>query len=220
MNATAKRRPPEGATPEGAPSGRAISPRAARRAPLALLAGLALALGGCSSAKVLGGGGTPAPADGDEATTVAAAGPTAQEASGVAVGFCPKVRLITNDETYRTYQGRDRETDNIAYQAVLYDATRSCRVDGGDLILDVSVAGRLLAGPRGDQGGSLTMPIRVAVKDKDGVPYSELERFKASIAGGRTSDQFVYRRQRIVIPATDDRRTTILVGFDEGPRQG
>lgn len=150
-------------------------------------------------------------------STLAAASPLVEggAATGVAVGFCPKVRLITNDETYRTFEGRDREVDNIAYQAVLYDATRSCRVEGGNLVIDVTAAGRLLAGPRGSRGGSLTMPIRIAVRDSAGVPYSELETYKASIAADRTSDQFVYRRSQVVIPATGDRRTTVLIGFDE-----
>ena len=184
---------------------------------------LPLLLGACTTSSVLNAGATkPAPtnvAAGASApiaeTTLAAATPGVGKASGVAVGFCPKVQLITNEETFRTYAGREREVDNIVYQASLYDATRSCKLDGGNLIIDVTAAGRLLAGPRGDRGGSLTMPIRIAVRDSNGVPYSKLEKFSAQIAGDRTSDQFVYRRQQVVIPATGDRRTTILIGFDE-----
>ena len=140
---------------------------------------------------------------------------------GVRVGFCPKVQLITNEETYRTYSGRDREVGNIVYQASLYDATRSCRLDGDRLLIDVTAAGRLIAGPKGSAGGSLSMPIRIAVKDRLGVPYSELETHTASITEGRTSDQFVYTRNTVSIPATSDRGTTVLIGFDEGPpKQG
>ena len=189
---------------------------------LAACAALAapLLLGACSASSVLNAGATkPAPTNAGAIaandTTLAAAAPSVEQSTGVAVGFCPKVRLITNDETYRTYAGRSREIDDIAYQASLYDATRSCRLDGDRLIIDVTAAGRLLAGPQGDRGGSLKLPIRVAVRDSKGVPYSELETFSASIAGDRTSDQFVYRRQQVVIPATDDRRTTVLIGFDE-----
>ena len=156
-------------------------------------------------------------------TRVAAATPASVEGTGdavtgVRVGFCPKVQLITNEETFRTYEGRERSIDNIRYQASLYDVTRSCKQDGDRLIIDVTAAGRLLAGPKGDAGGSVQMPIRIAVKDSAGVPYSELETHAASIAGGRTSDQFIYRRQSVSIPVTADRRTTVLVGFDEGPR--
>ena len=191
-----------------------------RRASAALAIGCALALGACSAASLpgLGGGKTAAGSNGDPAlvdTTVTAATPEGGAASGVAVGFCPKVRLITNDETFRTYEGRDRAVDNIAYQAVLYDVTRSCRLDGDRLIIDVTAAGRLMAGPRGSRGGSLAMPIRIAVRDSQGVPYSQLETFNAAIASDRTSDQFVYRRNQVIIPATGDRRTTVLIGFDE-----
>ena len=141
--------------------------------------------------------------------------------NGVRVGFCPKVQLITNEETYRTYQGRDRSTANIAYQASLYDATRTCRIDGDRLLIDVTAAGRLIAGPKGAAGGSVSMPIRIAVKDGQGVPYSELETHSAAIEPGRTSDQFVYTRNTVSIPATTDRRTTVLIGFDEGvPKRG
>lgn len=137
---------------------------------------------------------------------------------GVRVGFCPKVRLITNEETYRTYEGRERSIDNIVYQASLYDATRSCTVDGDRLTINVTAAGRLLAGPKGSAGGSLNMPIRIAVKDRQGVPYSELETFSAKMDGNRTSDQFVYSRASVTIPVTTDRQTTVLIGFDEGPK--
>ena len=137
--------------------------------------------------------------------------------SGVRVGFCPKVQLITNEETYRTYSGRDRSIENIAYQASLYDATRSCKLDGDRLIIEVTAAGRLLAGPKGSPGGSISMPIRIAVKDSAGVPYSQLETHSETIESGRTSDQFVYTRGTVSIPATTDRKTTVLIGFDEGP---
>ena len=137
--------------------------------------------------------------------------------NGVRVGFCPKVQLITNEETYRVYQGRDRTIDNIVYQASLYDATRTCKLDGERLVIEVTAAGRLLAGPKGSPGGTVTMPIRIAVKDAQGVPYSQLENYTASIDASRTSDQFVYRRATVSIPATSDRRTTVLIGFDEGP---
>ena len=142
-------------------------------------------------------------------------------ANGVRVGFCPAVRLITNEETYRTYAGRDRAVENIAYQASLYEATRTCKLDGDRLVIEVTAAGRLIAGPKGEKGGSVSMPIRIAVKDANGVPYSELENHSAAIGGGRTSDQFVYTRNTVSIPATADRRTTVLIGFDEGaPKRG
>ena len=153
-------------------------------------------------------------------TKVAAATPASVEAAGatgVKVGFCPKVQLITNEETYRTYAGGERSIDNVAFQASLYDVTRTCKQDGDRLIIEVSAAGRLLAGPKGSAGGSLNMPIRIAVKDSGGVPYSELESYPAAIAAGRTSDQFIYRRSSVSIPVTSDRRTIVLVGFDEGP---
>ena len=191
---------------------------------------LPLALAGCSAAK-LGPVFKKA-----EPTTVAAATPetitsgvggidgtadVGAAANGVRVGFCPKVQLITNEETYRTYSGRDRTIDNIVYQASLYDATRSCKLDGDRLVIEVTAAGRLLAGPKGAAGGTVAMPIRIAVKDGQGVPYSELETYSASIEAGRTSDQFIYSRNTVSIPATSDRRTTVLIGFDEGaPKRG
>ena len=184
------------------------------RAALALLA--AVALPACSASSGLSG---LTSAKKDARSTEVAAAAAESVATGVRVGFCPRVQLITNEETFRTYEGRDRSIDNIRYQASLYDVTRSCTIDGDRLTIEVTAAGRLLAGPKGDRGGSLTMPIRIAVKDSQGVPYSELERHAASIGEGRTSDQFVYRRASVTIPATSDRRTIVLVGFDEGRRE-
>ena len=179
---------------------------------------LPLALAACSANS--GAKGLVAGLKGKETQVAAATPQTVANAgdavTGVKVGFCPKVRLITNEETFRTYEGRDRSIENIRYQASLYDVTRSCKQDGDKLIIDVTAAGRMLAGPKGDPGGSVSMPIRIAVKDSQGVPYSEIEKHSAQIAGGRTSDQFIYRRTSVTIPATADRRTTVLVGFDEG----
>ena len=190
---------------------------------------LPLALAACSGSgigKVIGGGGGTEVAATTPDTVASGVGgvdgtaDVGAAANGVRVGFCPKVQLITDEETYRTYSGRDRSVENVVYQASLYEATRSCRLDGDRLLIDVTAAGRLLAGPKGTPGGTVQMPIRVAVKDADGVPYSELETHTASIASGRTSDQFVYQRSTVSIPATTDRRTTVLIGFDEGPPRG
>ena len=183
-----------------------------------------VALGACAglAACSASGKGLVAGLKGKQQTEVAAATPSSVAdadgaVSGVRVGFCPKVQLITNEETFRTYEGRDRSVENIKYQASLYDVTRSCKVDGDRLIMDISAAGRLISGPKGGAGGSVNMPIRIAIKDSEGVPYSEIETHSASIGGDRTSDQFIYRRSSVSIPVTNDRRTIVLVGFDEGP---
>lgn len=189
-----------------------------------LMAALPLSLVACSSGgigQVFQGKTEVAAATPDDGVGGATGGADVGAATnGVRVGFCPKVQLITNEETYRTYSGRDRSTENIVYQASLYDATRTCRLDGDRLLIDVTAAGRLIAGPKGSAGGTVEMPIRIAVKDRQGVPYSELEKHSASIASGRTSDQFVYSRNTVSIPATSDRGTTVLIGFDEGAPRG
>ena len=185
---------------------------------LLAVASLPLAISACSASGVTGALKKSADQEIEQRETELAAAAPGSVADGVRVGFCPKVQLITNEETYRTYEGRDRSIDNIVYQASLYDATRSCTVDGDKLTINVSAAGRLLAGPKGGAGGKLSMPIRIAVKDSQGVAYSELENFTASMGSDAMSDQFIYRRGTVTIPATSDRRTVVLIGFDEGPK--
>lgn len=131
--------------------------------------------------------------------------------------YCPKVKLNEGTAYLQTYtKGNEDNSDELIYQASISDVTRTCRYRDGQLFITVAAAGRVVNGPQGT-GGSITMPIRVAVKEGDQLPYSRLGKFDVTVTPGAGASQFIYKDDQIVIPEPPIRNIQILVGYDEGP---
>jgi hypothetical protein len=131
--------------------------------------------------------------------------------------YCPRVTLNEGTAYFRTYtKGNDGNADEIIYQALISDVTRTCKYRNGQLFITVAAAGRVVNGPKGT-GGNITMPIRVAVKSGEGLPYSRLGKFDVAVTPGAGASQFIYKDDQIVLPEPTVRNIQILVGFDEGP---
>lgn len=131
--------------------------------------------------------------------------------------YCPRVTLNEGTAYFRTYtNGNEDNPDEVVYQALISDVTRSCKYRNGQLFIQVAAAGRVVNGPKGT-GGSVTMPIRVAVKSGDALPYSRLGNFEVAVTPGAGASQYIYKDDQIVIPEPTARNVQILVGFDEGP---
>ena len=179
-------------------AGRGRTRRAARA--LATFVGLAT-LAACQSA------GT------DEVLDVSTSDETFTEADLRA--YCPRVSLLEGTAYLRTYTGgNEGNPDEVIHQAVITDVTRTCRYRNGQLFMTVAAAGRVVNGPKGSPG-SLDLPIRVAVRAGENLPYSQLGRLDVAMGGGAT--QFIYRDDQIVLPEPQMRNLQVLVGFDEGP---
>lgn len=131
--------------------------------------------------------------------------------------YCPRVQLNEGTAFFQTYtDGNEDNADELIYQASISDVTRTCRYRNGQLFITVAAAGRVVNGPQGT-GGSITMPIRVAVKEGDQVPYSRLGKFDVTVTPGAGASQFIYKDDQIVLPEPAIRNIQILVGYDEGP---
>ncbi|MEO0543801.1 MAG: hypothetical protein AAFY99_08275 [Pseudomonadota bacterium] len=166
----------------------------------AVLVGLCLALAACQT-------GTP-----DEVLNVDDA---ITEADLVA--YCPRPTLLEGTAILREYtDGNDDNPDEVVYQASITDVTRSCRYRNGQLFMQVAAAGRVLNGPKGT-GGQLNLPIRVAVRQGESIPYSTLGRLDVTVIPGAGATQFIYKDEQIVLPEPTIRNLVVLVGFDEGP---
>lgn len=158
--------------------------RASRIAPIAI--GLA-ALAGCSTSSA-----PPAPVQ-----------PPVQAAA-----FCPPVVLREGTATLRR-----GEPDALQYIASIAETSRSCRVEGGALVVEVGIAGRVTPGVAA-RAGQVQLPLRVAVTRGDEVLYSNLGRLGVSIQpGGPQTFTYVDRAIRLQEPAS--RTVNIQVGFDE-----
>lgn len=129
--------------------------------------------------------------------------------------YCPRVTLLEGTAYLRTYTGgNDGNPDEVVHQAVITDVTRTCRYRNGQLLMAVAAAGRVVNGPMGAPG-ALDLPVRVAIRAGDELPYSQLGRLEVMMGGGAT--QFIYRDDQIALPEPEARNLVVLVGFDEGP---
>ena len=144
-------------------------------------------------------------------------GPAAEAGAAPAVvqGTCPPVSLREGTASYRTYAGDGEEdSSKIVHQASIAETTRQCTLSGGEIVIEVAAAGRLLVGPAGSTG-AVTMPIRVVAVRGDEVLYSELTSYQATL--DQTSDQFLFTDPNVRIPAAGAEGVQLFVGFDEGP---
>lgn len=129
--------------------------------------------------------------------------------------YCPRVTLLEGTAYLRTYtDGNEGNADEVIYQAVITDVTRSCRYRNGQLLMEVAAAGRVVNGPQG-AAGSLNLPVRVAIRAGEDLPYSQLGRIDVAMNQGAT--QFIYKDEQIILPEPEIRNLQVLVGFDEGP---
>ena len=174
---------------------------------------LLLALAGCTTS------GTDKAADGAMGSPS-----TAQEASGdqrikesELRAFCPSIMLREGTAFFNTYEkGGDSDPARVIYQASLTDTTRACQYGAGTMTIDVAAAGKVVPGPK-FRSGTITMPIRVAIRQGDQVIYSKLHKQAVTIANADTATQFVFNDKAIAVPMTDKNNIQIFVGFDEGP---
>jgi hypothetical protein len=172
---------------------------------LALMAVLA----GCSSTSTGDGGVLGAALRG---------GPGQQAATGsqpVVQGRCPAVSLREGTSFYRSFaSGGDNDPSRVVHQASIAETTRQCTLSGGEIVMNVTAAGRVAAGPAGGPG-TVQMPIRVAAVRGGEVIYSELTNYSTELSGG--TGQFIFSDPNVRIPADAVDQIRVYVGFDEGP---
>lgn len=148
------------------------------------------------------------------ATTLRGGPATEAGATPVVQGTCPPVSLREGTASYRTFAGGEEDPSKIVHQASIAETTRQCTLSGGEIVIEVAAAGRLIVGPAGSTG-TVEMPIRVVAMRGDQVLYSELTSYQATL--DQTSDQFLFTDPNVRIPADAAKEVQLFVGFDEGP---
>jgi hypothetical protein len=132
-------------------------------------------------------------------------------------GYCPRVTLRDGTAYFNSYaKGGQDDPTKLQYQASITDVTRACSRSGGNLTINVAVAGRVVPGPAGGSA-SATVPIRIAVVQGDTILYSQLHKHQAASADSSTATQFMFNDPNITIPEPSQQNIQIFAGFDEGP---
>jgi len=131
--------------------------------------------------------------------------------------YCPRVSLHEGTAILRTFTKKNKDNpDEMIYQATITDVTRACRYDGGNLYMQVAAAGRVVWGPKG-AAGNLELPIRVAVKQGENLPYSKLHKIQVTVPPTGDATQFILKDDQVIVPAPTQQDLQVLTGFDEGP---
>ncbi len=170
-----------------------------------VFSGFILAVAGCQS--------------GDGGATLASGGAAAQGKvlESELRGYCPPVTLREGTAFFSAYaKGGQDDPSKLQYQASITEVTRACSRSGGNLTINVAVAGRVVPGPAGAPR-SVTMPIRVVVLREDTVLYSKLQKHPVSLGGAAVATQFVVNDPNVRIPDPRERGIQVFAGFDEGP---
>lgn len=207
---------------------------------MAALSGvLAVVLSGCSggagglslpSIGSLGGGAKQTPQTTQPLTTTAAevanAGTITDEATRIMLsnpkkltGYCPPISVLGETTYYQKYD-RKHEGDarHLIYQGVINQTARECTTLGAEMFIKVGIAGRVLAGPKGDNAKAV-LPIRVVIREVGGdILYSKLHKVAAQITPPDRSALFAKVDDAIPVATPKERNLQILVGFDGGAK--
>jgi hypothetical protein len=182
----------------------------------ALAPALALLLAGC-----LGLGGSGPDDAATETTKASATAPELDVRRYLGPDYCPEIRVREGLELVRSYEpGHEDEPAYVVWQASIGDTARECLYDGqGGLTLRIGVSGRVIAGPKGGPGSSVSLPLRIAVvKYQEATLSSELYPLSVTIPAENSTVFNEVREISLPSPGSD-RDYIIYVGFDEAGRR-
>lgn len=209
-----------------------------RKLKLASLAGMiAVALAGCSggagglSMPSLGGLGSgsgsektaPSVPPTSSAADVANAGSVADRATQLMLsnpkkltGYCPPIEVLGDTTFYQKFERKHQGDQRyLIYQGVINQTARECTNLGAEMYIKVGIAGRVLAGPKGENTKAV-LPLRVVIREIDGdILYSKLHKVTAQITPPDRTALFAKIDDAIPIPTPEKQNLKILVGFDE-----
>lgn len=195
----------------------------AGRLRLLALAGVALALGACSStSSLLSGSPLDLFSSSSKATKTdtAASGEETVSASDIE---CPEVRVRAGASTLmvgsKPGEGEPAALD-VRYQGTIIRTARECNVSAGMMTMKVGIEGRVITGPAGGPG-TVDVPLRVAVVQEGLTPKPITSKFggeQVTIASAIDRVTFTHIESDITFPLPQPLGLidsyVIYVGFD------
>jgi hypothetical protein len=193
---------------------------------LAVLLGLALALGGCGSNSAGGGlGGTDLLGSFSSTGTGNRASGASGDLASVAANDtpCPEMQIRSGASTLIVSSKPGEGTPNpldVRYQGTIVRLARECRLNAGLLTIKVGVEGRIATGPAGTPG-TVNVPLRIAVVEDAVRPKTIVSRVaKIPVTVNSSVDRvtFTHVDPDVRFPAPNPvsrvDRYVIYVGFD------
>lgn len=129
--------------------------------------------------------------------------------------LCPKA-IFDDDDTFKRFYSPASSTapENLTYQAALTDFSRSCTTapSGDQLLVQLSVAGRIVGGPKA-KAGTYKVPVRVELVDGDVALYDQVTVKEVALPAEGLSTQFLFTAENIPVPATAGSNTWVRIGI-------
>lgn len=133
--------------------------------------------------------------------------------------YCPTVSVLGDTNIYKTYEkGGEGQAQKLKHQATITQTARECTTLGAEMFIKVGVAGRVLAGPKG-QNGKVVLPLRIVVRQNDDVLYTKLHKVPVTVTPPDRSALFAKVDEAIAIGTPQERNVRVLVGFDEAAKK-
>jgi hypothetical protein len=144
------------------------------------------------------------------------AGGSAADMPTTAAG-CPKFAIWSQDRNLTVYeQGKSGDGSSIRYRGEITKTARECEIAPGRITVKYGFAGRVLMGPRGEDG-VVNLPLLVHVTSKDRLPFTS-EPVKVSVAISQDKPigyfSFVRRVTFDIKPGTRPDDYRLYVAFD------
>ena len=189
----------------------------ARAASVVLILGLAGGLAGCGSIGLGGDSAAPsdtiaqapnAPLPADTPSAPALAAPQGSFFGG---DVCPKAEVRTGLQSLEVFEkGKEGDPTALRYQVALQRVARECTPSGGQILMRVGAAGRVLGGPKGT-AGAVTFPVRVVVQVAGKPAYTKVHQLTSNLAAPDFSALFTLVDDQVTVPTQDAAQSFVYV---------
>jgi hypothetical protein len=188
---------------------------------VAVLFGLALALGSCGTSSNLF---SSSPLDLFNTSSKATTGTGSTEGNGADTDVeCPGVEVRTGAATLmigsKPGEGEPGALD-LRYQGTIIRTARECHVNAGVMTMKVGVEGRIITGPAGGPG-TVDVPLRIAIMQEGVTPkaiVSKFSRTPVTVSNAVDRVTFTHVESDIAFPmpvnVADIDSYVVYVGFD------
>jgi len=132
--------------------------------------------------------------------------------------YCPRVMLPDEDAFYTIYErGGEADSSRIVYQVAIDKVTRACRYEGGQILMEVAAAGRVVPGPKFNLS-QLNLPIYVRAKRGSELLYDKTNALALSSLARGEATQFIFKDEAVMFEQPSARNVFVFVGFNQSRR--